>query len=277
MVMTNPHGEADSTKVFSSKYAGEAANVASLLEKPNTTDAAQRLALDAQIAPHEMHAFLKQVQGAYAADKAKDPHLPDLICVDDKSGIKIAVKKDGSQEATTVFERKAEDIAKVGDKPIPMTGELLGLSADDTKKVLAVQAAEKQAGKGTHYFGDIAVSLGLKTPEEVNAALNKQDHLKAQQQADDLSKSMPIAKGEGYYQMLKRTHPDLSDHDASQLAYMIKKLHHNESVLKVGDQLPVLNDKDKARLEETIYQQLHKKTGSVQAKPNQPLSEIPTH
>jgi hypothetical protein len=275
--VTNANPEADNTKVFASKYAGEAANVAGLLEKGNTADATQRLTLDAQIAPHEMHSFLKQVQGAYAADKAKNPQLPDLICVDDKSGIKVAVKGEGSQEPTTVFERKADDIAKVGDKPIPMTGELLGLSADDTKKVLAVQAAEKQAGNGSHYFGDIVVSLGLKSPEEVNAALSQQDHLKAHQQAEDLSKSMPIAKGEGYFQMLKRTHPALGDEDASHLAHAIKKLNHNQSNLKVGDQLPQLNEKEKAQLEDSVYQQLHKKTGSVQAKANQPLSEIPTH
>ncbi len=275
--MTNHNVEIDNPKVFASKYSGEAANVAALLEKPNTADATHRLALDSQIAPHEMHSFLKDVQSAYAKDKAKNPNLPDLVVVDDKSGIHVGEKAQGAKDATSIFERKPEDIAKAGDKPIPQTGELLGLSADDTKKVLAVQAAEKQAGKGTHYFGDIAVSLGLKTPEEVNAALTKQDQMKAHQQAEDLSKAMPIAKGEGYYQMLKRTHPEFSDHQASQLAYDIKKLNHNNSHLKVGDQLPVLSEKQKAQLESSIYKTMHDKTGSVKAAFKQPLSEIPTH
>jgi len=275
--MAHPNNEVDNTQVFAAKYTGEAANVASLLEKPNTADAAQRLSLDAQISPHEMQGFLKQVRDDYAADRAKNPNLPELICTDDKSGIKVALKKDGASDATTVFERTPEELAKAGDKPIPMTGDLLGLTKDQTKQVLDVQAAEKAAGKGTHYFGDIVASLGFKTPEEINTALDKQDHLKAHQQADDLSKAMPLAKGEGYFQMLKRTHPELTDEAASQVAHTLKKLHHNDNVLKVGDQMAVLDDQGKAKLEDTAYQAIHKKTGSVKAAFKQPLSEIPTH
>ena len=266
----------DPEAIFSAKYTSEAAQVAKLLEQKNTDEAVKRLQLDAKLPPHELHVFMKQVQAAYAADKSKNPDLPDVIFADDKkNGIKVGVGKDGQKEASIIFEVKPEDLAKQNDNSIPMTGDLLGLKPEQTKQILDIQAAEKAAGKGVHKFGDIAVSLGMKTPEEVNAALDKQDHLKAQQLANDLSKSMPLGNYEGYRQLLDRTHPELKDKVSHDYSHVMKRLNHGKINLHYGTMLPILNGKQTHEVEAAAYADIHKKTGQVKAKAGQPLSEIP--
>ena len=86
---------------------------------------------------------------------------------------------------------------------------------------------------------------------------------------------MPIGKGEGYYQVVKRTHPDLTDDAALKLAHMMKKLNHGKEHLVAGQALPVMNAKEKAEVEALAYADAHKRTGQVKAKPGQALSEIP--
>lgn len=276
--MANGAGEAiDPKTALSSKYAGEAQSVAKLLET-NTQEAANRLQLDSHMKPHEFHAFMKEVKTAYEKDKQGHPDLPNVSFTDDKTGIQVAVGKPGEKDVQTVFARKAEELKeqadKQGDKPIPYTGVLLGLSKDDTKRILDIQAQEKKDNNGkSHKFGDIAVSLGLKTPEEVNAALDKQDHMRAKQAADDLSKAMPLAPGEGYVPMVHRTHPELADPRA--LGHMIKRNNHNRINLAVGSELPVLNHKQHDKTEAALYAGIHKGTGQVIAKPGQDLKEIP--
>jgi hypothetical protein len=272
---TAPADAVDPKATFSNKYKGEATEVAKLLEQNNTDEAVKRLQLDSHLKPHEFHNFMKQVQAAYAEDKSKNNDLPNVRFADDKeSGIRVAVDK-GKPQTDVIFEVKPEELAKRGEKPIPMTGDLLGLTKEQTTQILDIQKKEKADGKGTHRFGDIAVSLGMKTPEEVNAALDQQDHLKAKQLTDDVSKGMPLGPNEGYFQMLKRTHPELSDVAASKFAHHMLKLNHNRTNLTEGSELPVLNQKQRAETEAAAYADIHKKTGQVKAKAGQPLSEIP--
>jgi hypothetical protein len=271
---TPPADAVDPKATFSNKYKGEATEVAHLLEQ-NNAEAVKRLQLDSHLPPHEFHNFMKQVQATYAADKSANPDLPNVSFADNKDGIKVAVDKAGQKQTDVIFEVKPEELAKRGEKPIPMTGDLLGLTKEQTNQILDIQKQEKADGKGTHRFGDIAVSLGMKTPEEVNAALDQQDHLKAKQVADDVSKGMPLGRNEGYYQMLKRTHPELSNETASKFAHHMLKLNHNRTNLIEGSELPVLNGKQRAETEAAAYADIHKKTGQVKAKAGQPLSEIP--
>jgi len=263
--------EADLTSVANTRYEGEANNVAHALEN-GSVDAVQKLSLDSHLSPHEAHNFLSRVQQAYDGDRAKNPSLPQLTIAENAAGFKVGLIKDGDKDSKTIFEKKYDQSARATDNPIPKIGDLLGLSPDQTKQILSEQDKEKAAGKKAHLFGEIAVSLGLKTPDQVNAALDKQEHLKAQRLADDMSRSMPLGRGEGYFQLLKRTHPELADHDASHLAHAMKRLNGNKIDLKVGSQLPVLSLKAKEQLEEKIYKFLHKETGTVQAEYKQPLS-----
>jgi hypothetical protein len=273
---TAPADAVDPKATFSNKYKGEATEVAKLLEQNNTDEAVKRLQLDSHLKPHEFHNFMKQVQAAYAEDKSKNNDLPNVHFADEKvGGIRVAVDKEGQPQTDVIFQVKPEELAKRGEKPIPMTGDLLGLTKEQTTQILDIQKKEKADGKGTHKFGDIAVSLGMKTPDEVNAALDQQDHLRAKQLADDVSKGMPLGRNEGYFQMLKRTHPELADETASKFAHKMLKLNHNNIHLKEGSELPVLSEKQRAETEATAYADIHKRTGQVKAKAGQPLSEIP--
>jgi hypothetical protein len=274
MTAVESHDKADLATITPTKYTAEADNVAKLLET-NSQDAAQRLILDGHLSPHELHNFLAQVKADYDKDRAKNPSLPELSIAEDKDGFKVSLKKDGDKDAATVVEKKYDAAAKAADKPIPQTGELLGLSKEQTQQILDIQKAEKAKGGKSHLFGDIAVSLGFATPEQVNAALDKQDHMKAARLADDMSHSMPLGHKEGYFQLLKRTHPELTDSEASQLAHAMKKLNHNQINLHEGSQLATLNKADEKKLEDQAYASIHQKTGTVHAKFKQPLSEIP--
>ena len=274
------HLNKDIQPTIESKYGSEASAVAKLLETDSDT-AVMRLQVDSHMQPHEFHAFMKEVQSAYSKDKSANPDLPNVIFADDKTnGIKVGVDKPGEKEVPIVFQMSPEKLSKraESDKPIPMTGELLGLTKEQTKQILDVQKQEKASHEQdpkavVHKFGDIAVSLKFKTPEEVNGALDKQDHLKAAQVAADLSKGMPLDKGEGYFQMLQRTHPELSDQAAAKLAHTLKTLNHNRTNLHVGTELNVMSKKEESSLEASIYADLQKKTGHVSAKYGQPLDK----
>src|SRR5271166_5296854 len=100
----------DPKTTFAQKYQGEATAVAKLLET-NTDEAVKRLQLDSHMQPHEFHAFMKQVQDAYAKDKSANNDLPNVIFADDKKmGIQVGVGKPGKDQAEIVFAKKPEEL-----------------------------------------------------------------------------------------------------------------------------------------------------------------------
>lgn len=253
------------------KYGAEAAQIKNLFEHHDNAAAADRLRLDAHLAPHELHKLMTALQ-----KECKD--VPNCSIVDDRNGIKVTTQLEdaaGEIETKSLFERSAQELAKAHDK-IPMTGDLLGLSPDQTRKVLALQADEKSENNGkSHKFGDIVVSLGYRTPDEVNETLRKQDRLNADQTAKDMAHLMPLAHEEGYFQLLKRTHPELADEAATKLAHHLRQINDERTNLHNGDQLPVLTDSEQAQLADRLYKQRVHNTGGVTAQPRQSLSEIP--
>lgn len=263
--------------IDSRKYDGEAHHVAALLQHHDFDGAQRALAADGHLQPHELHKFMQQLKTACSPNGSL---LPDITITDDKSGIKIALKPDAGSEPKTVFERSADELAKAKDK-IPMTGELLNLTAEQTKAILDQQQQErKEHGGKSHMFGDIAVSMGFATPEQVNKALQKQDRLKAEQSADDLLRSMPVQQGEGYVQMLQRTRPEMDWAHVHENAEALKHKNHNRNVLREGEQLPAAGlahpGAEKRKLTTEFYEENRKKTGSVHATHRgQPLADIP--
>jgi hypothetical protein len=259
----------DANKLTSGdKYVTEAASVEGLLKEGDIKAASERLRIDGHLAPHELHKFMADLKN----DAKKD--LPNVTITDDQSkGIKVEVTSPHAREAKTVFEVKADELAKATDK-IPLTGQLLGLSKEKTDAILAIQNAEKAkltkdqvaTGQGFHRFGDIAVSLGYSTPDAVNKALDAQDHMRAKQSAEDMSHSLPVQAGEGYYDMIRRSR-GIDNHTAAHLAHVVKANEHGKSVLNIGDQLRVLTPAQEAALEEQLYEKNRKITGRVQAQP----------
>ncbi|HEY9777802.1 MAG TPA: hypothetical protein V6C81_28840 [Planktothrix sp.] len=256
----------------SSKYAGEASAVAKLLETDNRDEAAQRLSVDSHLSPHESQAFLDGVKARYNQDRASNPNLPDLDIKMGKGGYKVALNTESGSES--VFEKKFQNGETSGDQPIPRTGDMLGLTDEQTKSILGVQSYEKAQHKPQHKFGDIAVSLGFRTPDEVNDALARQDYMHADRLVEDLSHGMPIGKGEGYYQMLRRTHPELSEQDALVVSHGLRFLNDNKTVLHVGDQVPMMDDRTKAQMKAQIFESMRTKTGTVHAQFGQPLDQV---
>lgn len=253
------------------KYKAEANQVKELLKEHKTDEAADRLRLDAQMAPHEFHKFIASLQKECKG-------VPDCSITDDKNGIAVTAKitePNGETTTRTLLERSAKELAKANDQ-IPRTGDLLGLSSEQTKKILDIQASEKAVNAGaSHKFGDIAVSLGYSTASEVNDALRKQDRMAADQIAGDVSRLMPLARTEGYFQALKRTHPEIPDDVAAKFASHMREINNNREILNVAEQLPIISEKEKENLAGNLYEQRAKATGIVNAQKFQPLSEIP--
>jgi hypothetical protein len=136
---THKSEDPDINKVTEHKYDAEASNVAQLLET-NSKKAAEALRVDSKMPLHEFRQELSGIKQHYLSDKAKNPNLPDVQFIDSaKDGIKVSVKKDAKKEAETIFEQKPEELAKSSDKPIPKTGELLGLTPKQINEILELQ------------------------------------------------------------------------------------------------------------------------------------------
>jgi hypothetical protein len=280
--MTHPHATQDlpdpdlaHSKV--SKYEHEAEKVHKLLAH-DPEAAAARLRVDGKMAPHELHKFFAELK-----KDCKD--LPNVTITDDDNGINVSVKKGETKKPTDIFKRNAEDLGK--EKEIPQIAQLLKLTEQETDRVLKTQEQEKDAlykagkkdllekGKGFHSFVDIAVSLGYCTPEDAHFALRHQDQLRAQELATDLSKGMPLLRGEGPYQMLKRTHPEIPDEVAAHYAHLIKKLNGGEREMRVGQELIVLPPDKAQQLAGDLYNSNQLATGDVKAQAGQSLADVP--
>ncbi|HEY9684374.1 MAG TPA: hypothetical protein V6C89_00375 [Drouetiella sp.] len=254
----------------SDKYEPEASQIKSLIQDHKLDEATTRLQLDAHLAPHELHKLMDALKKDCAS-------VPDCQITDNGSGISVKAnieQSDGSKKERILLEKSNSELAKAQDK-LPKTGDLLGLNAEQTREILDIQAAEKQANGGkSHKFGDIAVSLGYSSPEDVNAALRLQDRMAAEQSARDMSRLLPLATGEGYYQVLKRTHPELSDGTASQLATHMREINGNQVKLPLAAQLALLTEREKDKLADQLYEQRVKTTGEVKSTFKQPLDQI---
>jgi hypothetical protein len=70
-----------------------------------------------------------------------------------------------------------------------------------------------------------------------------------QGKVDDDARGVPLQRGEGYYQMLHRMHPDWNGKHTAQEAHHIKQLNGGKDQLKVGDVLQLYSPQEKtARL-----------------------------
>ena len=255
----------------SDKYEPEASQIKTHIHDHKLDEATTRLQLDAHLAPHELHKLI-------GALKKECSNIPDCQITDNERGITVSAKvekSDGTKQEQILLEKSSRELARAQDK-VPKTGDLLGLTAEQTKEILDIQAAEKQANGGkSHKFGDIAVSLGFSSAEDVNAALRLQDRMAAEQSARDMSRLLPLATGEGYYQALKRTHPQLADGAASKIATHMREINGNRLDLPRAAQLAMLTEQEKETLADQLYDQRVRATGEVKSSFKQPLDQIP--
>lgn len=82
-------------------------------------------------------------------------------------------------------------------------------------------------------------------PKDATDTTSDADKAKVQQliqkTIDDASISLPVKRGEGYYQVLKRMHPDMAPEDAVKQARHMRDLNGGNINLKVGDKLPMMS------------------------------------
>ena len=86
-------------------------------------------------------------------------------------------------------------------------------------------------------------------PADATDTTSDADKAKVQQliqkTIDDASVSLPVKRGEGYYQVLKRMHPEMSPEDAVKQARHMRDLNGGNINLKVGDKLPMMSADEK--------------------------------
>ena len=60
-----------------------------------------------------------------------------------------------------------------------------------------------------------------------------------------LNRTAPVARGEGYYQVLQRMHKDWTPEQLYDQAHRIKNINHNDNELRVGQRLSTISDWEK--------------------------------
>jgi hypothetical protein len=84
---------------------------------------------------------------------------------------------------------------------------------------------------------------------DATGTLSDADKAKVQQliqkNVEDAAVSVPVKKGEGYYQVIRRMHPEMKPEDAVKAARHMRELNGGNVNLKVGDKLPLMSDDEK--------------------------------
>jgi hypothetical protein len=137
------------------------------------------------------------------------------------------------------------DASKPGDPAAAKPGDPAAAKPGDP-------AAAKPGDPAAAKPGDPAASASDATTNLSDADKAKlQQYI--QQNVDAQSVSLPVKKGEGYYQVIRRMNPSMSPEDAVKAARHMRDLNGGNVNLKVGDKLPLLSDDDKkAEVQKTM-------------------------
>jgi hypothetical protein len=80
-----------------------------------------------------MQEFLTLVTQAYAAEKRKNPSMPDLEVTDDKIAIRVILKRDDRPQDFNIPEQDSERPAKATLSDIPSGVEAIDVSPEQSK------------------------------------------------------------------------------------------------------------------------------------------------
>lgn len=89
-------------------------------------------------------------------------------------------------------------------------------------------------------------------------------------QVVDETSTVPVKRGEGYYQVLERMHPDWTPERLSEETRRIKRINGNRDVLKEGERLPTATDEERKREWERRVQELPPESGPTGPPERQP-------
>lgn len=104
---------------------------------------------------------------------------------------------------------------------------------------------------------------------DATGTLSDADKAKVQQliqkNVEDAAVSVPIKKGEGYYQVIRRMHPEMKPEDAVKAARHMRELNGGNVNLKVGDKLPLMSDDEKKAAAQQAMDDFNKLSPADQA------------
>jgi hypothetical protein len=242
------------------KYEGEASAVTELLQHHAFDEVQRRLQIDSQLQPHELDAFLTQMRKDVAASGLNDVQIVD----DFKKGMKVTVT-DEDDTKRTLLDISPESLASASDERVPRIGDFFTnpayvyppIKKEDVDAAFKHQqdlAAQGIPRDRIPRIGQILKEskYGGYSQRQIDEGIEAQDEAKAHQIADDLGRGMPILPGEGYFQMLKRSYPELADEDAAKLAHRVRQINDGRINLSVGEQLAVLSPSEKAALHSRV-------------------------
>ncbi len=175
-----------------------------------------------------MQADLKNsAKPAYTADelKAEKKNVDEKVAADEAEAAKAKAQKEEAAKAKA----KEEEAAKVKAKE----EEAAKVKAKE-EEAAKVKAKEEEAAKAKAKEEEAA-----KAKEEAEAKAAREAHLnEVTRQVKEETSIGPVRCGEGYYDSVKRAHPEMSEEDAAKEAHRIKyEVYHGRSELKVGEQL----------------------------------------
>lgn len=91
------------------------------------------------------------------------------------------------------------------------------------------------------------------------------------QKIKDDTSTVPVAAGEGYFQVWKRMHPEQTDDDVNKEAHRIKKINGGREVLIEGERLPTATEEERAReLQKRLKEAKEAEEASKHPKPDTP-------
>jgi hypothetical protein len=117
----------------------------------------------------------------------------------------------------------------------------------------------------------------VKTEPKPEASLEE----RLKQKIKDETSTLPLERGEGYFQVWKRMHPEQSDDEINKEAHRIKKISGGREVLIVGERLPTATEEERAReLEKRLKEANSNKDSSLPKEeryvPSDPNKDAPT-
>ena len=113
------------------------------------------------------------------------------------------------------------------------TGANLGAKSDITDKDLPRTWNNVRSHQEFKlYDGKTDVTTTTAADKTVEALRDK-----LRRQIEDETSTVPVQRGEGYYQVWQRMHPELSNDQVNSDAHRIKHINGDRDVLKVGERL----------------------------------------
>ena len=129
-----------------------------------------------------------------------------------------------------------------GNSPDTSTQRLFDCAYGDKPSATAVARASDATNNAALPPVDLYKSERSDIPAGPDAREREQFKQLETQLITQLNRTAPVARGEGYYQVLQRMHKDWTPEHLYDEAHRIKNYNHNDNELRVGQRLSTISD-----------------------------------